>query len=692
MIQLPQNALILITGGWGYLGTCVAQRLLEDGYRVRVLDPSPLGAQLVRAMPHHQGRLEWLALDLCHHDSEPDLLDDVRAIIHLGELANSDTCDAFPDHAVRINHHGSLSLARRARLSGVEHFLYVSTSSMYTESGERVVHELSPIEPKNLFSQLKAMTEIGLLALSGAEFAVTILRFGSLFGLSPRMRFDLVANRMMQEAWRSRLITVHGSGKQIRPFMHVEDAALAIQKVLEKDPAITRSQIFNVGRDDFNYRLGDLAADVSAFFLGTKIVHRPDIKDLRQYRVSFDKFQSRIGVTFSRSMRESLMEIAESLERHVFPNADDGRYFNLDFYKSQSRFLYGALQAARAPLWEPHLDVSRQIPINKPFLIDKSSDFRKRWSNKPRIIGVMVARNQASDLPRWASSLGRDLIDEVILVDDGSKDATATVARHLGLKVLRHETPQGYGACLKVGMKKALDRGADYVLEMGDVSALMTVEALEPSLSHMKSGADVILGSRLRDPYHALVKGMPFVRYLMHLFGSPLASWVLGREMTDLRPPVRLFSALFLRHVPLERRPAEDGLFPLRVLLQAAHLGAQWAEFPVYSSGRGDRARNENDFSLPASITSGPSWLQWAREILAFVLAQTGIRASRAFPIKKGRLPEFWTDEPQETEEGSGPSPSGGQRTDTKSQVRQAGEASEGTSEEPFERAPDKAS
>ncbi len=613
---------------------------------MRVLDPSPLGTSLAPLMPH-QNQLEWVDLDLCHHDSEPDLFDGVGAIIHLGEIANTDTCAAFPDHAVQINYHGTLSFARRARLSGVEHFLYPSTCALYGDSGERVVHELSPTEPKNLYTQLKAMTEIGLLALSGQDFAVTILRFGSLFGLSARMRFDLVANRMMQEAWRSRLVSVHGSGRQVRPFMHVQDAALAIQGVLEKDPAITRSQIFNVGRDDFSYRLGDLARDVSAFFLGTNIVIRPEIKDLRQYRVSFDKFSSRVGVTFSRSMRDSLMEVAESLGHHMFPDAEDGRYINVEFYRSQPRFLYSGLKAARTPLWEPYLEKDKQIPINKPFLIDRSADFRKKWAKKPRIVGVMVAKNQAESLPGRLASVGRDLIDDVILVDDGSQDATSNVARHLGLKVLRHDIPQGYGACLKSGIKKALDRGADYVLVMGDAPELATVEILESSLSHMVRGTDVILGSRLRDPYHALIKGMPFLHYVFHLWCGPLVSWVLGREMTDLRPPVRLFSALFLRHVPLDHRPGEDDIFPLRLLLQAAHLGAQWAEFPIHWAKAQAKSPWDEDQARAVPTGSGPPVIRVLREVLAFVMAQTGLRASPAYPIKKGRAAEFWTDRPQ---------------------------------------------
>jgi hypothetical protein len=345
----------------------------------------------------------------------------------------------------------------------------------------------------------------------------------------------------------------------------------------------------------------------------------------------------------------------------MFPDAEHGRYFNVDFYRSQPRFLYGALKAARSPLWEPYLEKDKQIPLNKPFLMDKSADFRKRWTKKPRVVGVMVANNEAESLPSRLVSLGRDLIDDVILVDDGSQDATSSVARHLGLKVLRHDTPQGYGACLKSGIKKALDRGADYVLVMGGASELATVEMLEASLSHMLRGADVILGSRLRDPYHALVKGMPFLHYVFHLWCGPLVSWVLGREMTDLRPPVRLFSALFLRHVPLDRRPGEDDIFPLRLLLQAAHLRAQWAEFPIYWAKARIKSPWDEDQSRAIPATNGPSIIQGVREILAFVMAQTGLRASRAYPIKKGRVPEFWTDQPlAEDQRPASPKPSAG--------------------------------
>ena len=621
------NPTIMVTGGWGYLGACVTQALLQAGYRVRVVDPSPLAASILRDLKNHDA-LEGVSLDLVHHDNEPELLEGVDAIIHLGCLANTVTVAAFPDHAVRINHHGTLSLARRARLSPVKQFIFASTCSMYAESSEKPVHELSPIEPKSLDTQLKAQTEVELLALSHQDFGVTILRFANLFGVSPRMRFDLVANTMVKDAWRSRVVMVHGTGKQIRPLLHVRDAARATIAVLEKDPAITRSQIFNVGRDELNYRVGDLAAEVGSIFLGTNMVPVPDVKDLRQYRVSFKKFAERIGFHPEIGIREGLSEIAEKLEAGHYSDPGQKRYLNHDFYKSQQKFIYSSLAVARGPLWDTFLDASKPALIKKPYLIDPSLQFRKKWPDKPRVIAVMILSNVASRLASIIEQLPRDVIDEIVLVDNGSTDATSAVGKHLGLRVLRLDATDAYGVCLKIGLKKALDRGAAYVLEVRGDPSLCTLENLEPSLASMQSRDDVILGSRMLAPYRALMQGMPLFAYIGHLLAGALAALVLRRAVTDCRPGIRIYSAGLLAQVSLVRG-ADDHLFPLRILLQAAHFGAVFHEFAIPVGAK------SLDLERPLAFQT---MLRNVREVGVFLLVRLGLIQSHTFPQAKSGL------------------------------------------------------
>jgi len=230
-----------------------------------------------------------------------------------------------------INLAATRMIAEAARGFGIGHFIFASTCSVYGASNQ-ILDERSALNPASLYARSKIGSERVLLALENDRFAPVILRFGTVYGLSPRPRFDLVINLLTAKATCEMNIPIFG-GDQWRPFIHVDDAAEAILKCLETPLHVVKGQVFNVGSDDQNYQIVQLAHLIKELIPDVQVIHKGNHVDARSYRVSFARIRQRLGFAPRRTVAEGILEIKAAIEDGRIPNYHDARYSN---YKSLS--------------------------------------------------------------------------------------------------------------------------------------------------------------------------------------------------------------------------------------------------------------------------------------------------------------------------------------------------------------------
>jgi len=187
-----------------------------------------------------------------------------------------------------------------------------------------------------------------------------------------------------------------------------------------------------------------------------------------------------------------------------------------------------------------------------------------------KIIGVILAYNCASMLPRAIERIPKGVLDDLIVMDDGSKDETAKVAKKLGIKVFSHFPNRGYGGNLKEGLKKAVEMNADYVVEIHGDGAQFNPIAIHAALPHMKEGAQLILGSRFQEPKKALKNGMPLIRFIANRFLSFFDRLILKLPLTEFHTGFRIYGRELLEKVPYEHN-SDDYLFSFEIIAQAAY-------------------------------------------------------------------------------------------------------------------------
>lgn len=334
--------MILVTGGFGYVGSALVSELLRRGKRVRVVDSQWFGDPL----PPHAA-LERVVADL--RAPEAAWLDDVDGVCHLAALSNDPTSDFLPEASVTCNVDVTRTLARitathAARRGRSVRFLFASTCSVYhTHAGARGEVELLgedvPVAPAGFYSTSKWSAEEVLLAeaVDSPNFCPVLLRKGTIFGVAPRMRFDLVVNAFTLAAWSGRELIVHGSGESWRPLLHIRDAVDAYVQLL--DPChhsyVLRGRIFNLLHK--NYRILELAhwvAEILEQHRGIRVrVTRDRTGDgsVRSYFVDGRRLTEATGIHAARGTTEAVLELWDALERGDYGAAPaaDNRYFNL---------------------------------------------------------------------------------------------------------------------------------------------------------------------------------------------------------------------------------------------------------------------------------------------------------------------------------------------------------------------------
>lgn len=321
---------ILVVGGAGYIGSALLPKLLNQGYKVRLLDRLLFGTEPIAHLLDHPN-LELTAGDFRQVHTVIEAMSGIDAVIHLGALVGDPACELDEMLTIEINLMATRMIAAVSKSFGVRRFVFASTCSVYG-TGDHILTEESALNPISLYARTKIASEKVLHDLASPHFAPTFLRFGTIYGISGRTRFDLVVNLMTAKALLDEEIIVFG-GDQWRPFLHVDDAALAIFKVLEAPLALVHSQVFNVGSVEQNLQIIDAAQSVHRMIPTARLVIQGTEADRRNYRVDFAKIQKVLDFVPRWSIQDGIKQVAQAIQSGYVVDYREPRYSNVKSLK-----------------------------------------------------------------------------------------------------------------------------------------------------------------------------------------------------------------------------------------------------------------------------------------------------------------------------------------------------------------------
>jgi len=320
---------ILITGGAGYVGSTLAPLLLEKGHKVRVLDILTHGGHSMLGVWSHPN-FEFLRDDVRDTSGVRKALEGVHAVVHLAAIVGDPACARHPELARSVNQDASFALLEECQKAHVERLVFASTCSNYGKMSDptQFVDETSELRPVSLYAETKVAFEKALLdPQRTGRVCATALRSATVYGVAPRMRFDLTVNEFTMELLTKKHLCVFGE-QFWRPYVHVRDFARAIQLVLTEPVEKVRGDVFNVGSTDQNFRKLDLVELIKPYAPDGKVEFVKKNEDPRDYRVSFEKIKTKLGFGISRTVADGIREVAQLVRDGVIEDFTKSEYRN----------------------------------------------------------------------------------------------------------------------------------------------------------------------------------------------------------------------------------------------------------------------------------------------------------------------------------------------------------------------------
>lgn len=320
---------ILVTGGAGYVGSTLVPILLSAGHVIRVLDNLTHGGASLLAV-WSDPAFEFRHGDVRDRQAVRSALSGMEAVVHLAAIVGDPACARDPDLAREVNLKASLALIEDSQRAGIERFVFASTCSNYGKMAETngYVDEKSALSPVSLYAETKVAIEEALLASSdGQKWAATPLRFATIFGASPRMRFDLTVNEFTLEMLVKKKLLVFGE-QFWRPYVHVRDAARAIKLVLESPASKVARRVFNVGATDQNYQKQQLVELIRRHAPDAVVEYVHKTEDPRDYRVAFARINEQLGFQITRTVADGIAEVASLVRLNVINDFENRSYRN----------------------------------------------------------------------------------------------------------------------------------------------------------------------------------------------------------------------------------------------------------------------------------------------------------------------------------------------------------------------------
>jgi len=328
---------IFITGGAGYIGSMLTSELLRQNYRVTVADSLLFGGESIVSFLHHPN-FHFVKTDVTEKRAVKDSLKEdwqkPDAVIHLAAIVGFPACQAVGKQvAWKYNVEATQMVFEQAADLGVERFVFASTYSNYGLSPDgKPVTEETPLNPQSLYAETKIAAEEYVLSQKDSACAPLLFRFATLYGISPRMRFDLIVNQFVLEAFTRRELIIYQRGYS-RSFVHIQDVARGVITGLEAERAKIQGQVFNLGTENGNYSKDDIVRLILKRMPQTMVEYK-DLTfggDMRDITVSFAKIKKALGFDTTLDVNDGVREVLFALKSGIIQDPTNSRYRNAQF-------------------------------------------------------------------------------------------------------------------------------------------------------------------------------------------------------------------------------------------------------------------------------------------------------------------------------------------------------------------------
>jgi len=321
---------VLVTGGAGYIGSVLVRQLLNKGYQVRAFDSLKFGGDALYDVMLNP-KFDFMKGDVRNAEEVEKALEGIDAIAHLAAIVGDPACKKYSEEANQTNWDGSVALFEAAEKAGVKRFVFASTCSNYGKmpDPDSFVVETSQLNPVSLYAELKVKFEKYIMEQrKDSGMCSTALRFSTVYGFSPRIRFDLTVNEFTRNA------TINGEqeiwGAQFwRPYCHVDDLARSVVLILESPEEKVRANVFNVGTTEENYNKGMIIEEVCKVVPNVTVNYVEMNEDPRDYRVNFDKIKNELGFTITKRVPDGVKEIYKLLSTGIVTDSFGQKYRNI---------------------------------------------------------------------------------------------------------------------------------------------------------------------------------------------------------------------------------------------------------------------------------------------------------------------------------------------------------------------------